>query len=193
MSSPERPDELLAPVLPAVVDALTTTPAPVVLIDGPSGAGKSTLADRLVAAWPGPQHPVLVRMDDLYPGWGGLEAGSALVHEQLLRARSQGGIPRWQPYDWNTAAPGEWVVVNPDRPLIVEGCGTLRRGNAPFSQLRIWIGADDEVRKRRALERDHGGFDAHWDEWQRQFDAFVDREHPVDTATLVLDGTNREL
>jgi uridine kinase len=182
-------EAMLAPLLQAVRVALAATPTSVILIDGPSGAGKSTLADRLVAAWPGARHPVLVRMDDLYPGWGGLEAGSALVHKELLRSRGEARTARWQRYDWETAAPGEWVRVDAERPLIVEGCGTLLRENVPFSTLRVWITADDEVRKRRALERDHGGFDAHWDEWQRQFDAFVAREHPIECANLVLDGT----
>src|SRR5690606_29833513 len=48
----------------------------VVLIDGRSGSGKTTLATALAARLPGTQ---LVRLDDFYPGWDGLEAGSAHV------------------------------------------------------------------------------------------------------------------
>ena len=47
--------------------------AAVLLIDGRSGSGKTELARAVVAGVPEAQ---LVRLDDLYPGWGGLEEGS---------------------------------------------------------------------------------------------------------------------
>ena len=72
---------LLAPLLLAVAAA---GPNPVVLIDGPSGAGKSTLADALVAHWPRPNTPQLVRMDDIYPGWDGLDAAIDHLHRKSV-------------------------------------------------------------------------------------------------------------
>lgn len=182
----------LAPVIAAVsaaVAARGARSAPVVLIDGPSGAGKSTLADALVAAWPGAAPPSLVRMDDVYPGWDGLAAGARNVHDELLLPRSQGRPAGWRRYDWSIEAPRDWVPVDASRPLVVEGCGTLLRANAALSDVRVWLTADDAVRKRRALARDHGAFDAHWDRWHRQFEQFLADEHPLDTATIVLDGT----
>ena len=47
-----------------------------ILIDGRSGSGKTELARSIAAHWPEAQ---LVRLDDLYPGWDGLDAGSAAV------------------------------------------------------------------------------------------------------------------
>lgn len=193
---PTLPVSALTTVVTAVAAALAGSAAsparagaPVVLIDGPSGAGKSTLADALVTAWPGETAPTLLRMDDLYPGWDGLAAGAREVHDALLLPRSQGGQGRWRRYDWTTEAPGAWMPVRAGRPLIAEGCGTLLKANVPLSDVRVWLTADDAVRKRRALARDQGGFDAYWDRWQRQFDAFVAAEHPLDNATIVLDGT----
>lgn len=187
--APVRSAEQLAVLVEAVAAALRVSPVPVVLIDGPSGAGKSTLADALVAAWPSAVPPTLVRMDDLYPGWEGLAAGALAVHEKLLLPRSRGLPAGWQRHDWTTGAGGEWVGVAAARPLVVEGCGTLLAANVPLADVRVWLTADDAVRKRRALARDRGAFDAHWDGWQRQFDAFVANEHPLDAATVVLDGT----
>jgi uridine kinase len=74
--------------------------------------------------------------------------------------------------------------------VVVEGCGTLSRQNAPLADLRIWLTADDRLRKERALRRDHGGFDAHWDHWQEQFEDFLARETPVEQADAVLDVTD---
>lgn len=155
-----------------------------VLLDGPSGAGKSTLADALVEAWPGAV--TLVRMDNIYPGWGGLAAASAHVHDHLLSPRSLGAVSRWRRHDWESERPAEWHTVPAGRSLVLEGCGVLTRGNAPLATVRVWLDADDRVRKARALARDRGGFDAHWDEWDSQFVRFVVSESPAASADLRL-------
>jgi len=162
--------------------ARCSVPVETVLLDGPSGAGKSTLADALVGAWDGAVS--IVRMDDIYPGWGGLSAASRHVHDSLLEPRYRGTEARWRRHDWETGGPAEWHTVPGDRSLILEGCGALSRRNAPLATLRIWLDADDAVRKQRALARDHGGFDAHWDDWQRQFTRFLDEEDPGEAADL---------
>lgn len=158
----------------------------VILLDGPSGAGKSTLADAIINAWPGRVTPVLVRMDDIYPGWGGLAAAGEHVGKFLLGPRHRGLRARWQRHDWAREAAAEWNDVSPAVPLLVEGCGVLTRANAALATLTVWLDADDTVRKARALARDEGAFDAHWDEWDRQFTDFVSAENPVASAELIL-------
>jgi uridine kinase len=164
----------------------------VVLIDGPSGAGKSTFATQLVAHWPGAERAVLVRMDDIYPGWSGLDAASAHVHEHLLRPRASGAAGRWRRHDWVADRGAEWHIVSPDVTLVVEGCGALSRDTAPLADLRFWIDAPVEVRKRRALERDDGAFDAHWDMWADQVADFERREDPRSLADVVIVNTDGE-
>ncbi|MET4638578.1 ATP-binding protein [Mycetocola sp. 2940] len=166
----------------ALVLARCTRAVETVLLDGPSGAGKSTLADALVVAWPGAVS--LVRMDNIYPGWGGLAAGSEQVHDSLLEPRYRGADSRWRRHDWENDRPAEWHTVPVARSLLLEGCGALSRRNAPLATLRVWLDADDGVRKDRALARDRGGFDAHWDDWQRQFARFVADDDPITAADL---------
>lgn len=163
--------------------------AAVILIDGPSGAGKSSLADALVAGWPAPGQPRLVRMDDLYPGWSGLDEASAMIGRELLAPLGAGRSGRWQRWDWQAAVPAEWHPVDGAEPVIVEGCGTLSVENARLADLSIWLDADDAVRKQRALDRDGDTFAAHWNAWQADFDRYVRREHPRQNADLVLDVT----
>ncbi|WP_223690309.1 ATP-binding protein [Leifsonia poae] len=189
MSSSEHDDERrLRAAVTAAVESGRHRSA-IVLIDGPSGAGKSSLADLLVADGPFPNEPTLVRMDDLYPGWGGLDAASAALGVDLLAPFRAGEPGRWQRWDWVTGSPADWSIVSPDRPLIVEGCGTLARGNAHSADLRIWLDADDELRKRRALARDGLAFETHWDQWQHDFERYLHREDPRRNADLVLDVT----
>ena len=63
------------------------------------------------------------------------------------------------------------------------------RRTAPLADLRVWLTAADDVRKHRALTRDAGSFDAHWDGWQRQWLDFVANESPELLADLVIDTT----
>ena len=182
---------LLTPVLGAV-QALGRHRAggrAVVLIDGASGAGKSTLADALVAAWPGPVAPTLVRLDDIYPGWAGLEAAIEHIRTQVLIPRHEGAPARWRRFDWTTDAAAEWHAVPADRPLIVEGCGTLARAHATVSDVRVWLDADDGIRKQRALARDGGAFEAHWDQWQHDWAGYRARETPERQAAVRLLAT----
>ncbi len=165
-------------------------PTAVVLIDGPSGAGKSTLADRLVAAWPGERTPTLVRLDDIYPGWNGLAAGIQHLATHVLEPRHVGRPAAWQRFDWARGEPAEWHPVDGSLPLIVEGCGALAGGHAPLGDIRIWLAADDSIRKTRALDRDGEAFRSHWDEWQDEWEAYRATDTPERWATIRLNGTD---
>ena len=83
----------------------------ILLIDGRSGSGKTELARAIVALRPEVQ---LVRLDDLYPGWGGLEAGSRYVREVLL------ATGRWQRWDWSRSERAEWHEVDLSGHLVIE-------------------------------------------------------------------------
>ncbi len=157
---------------------VASDPRPVLLIDGRSGSGKTTLGESVAPAL-GAQ---LVRLDDIYPGWGGLAAASEHVHEFVLAPRH----PRWQRWDWATDRPGEWHELDPALPLVVEGVGALTRANRALATFAVWIERDADTRKRLALARDGALFAAHWDAWAAQEDAFIAREDPRSVADLEL-------
>ncbi|MEN9621534.1 MAG: hypothetical protein RL499_1727, partial [Actinomycetota bacterium] len=90
----------------------------ITLIDGRSGSGKTTFAT-VLAARTGAQ---LLGLDDVYPGWDGLEAGEVHVLEHVLRAIAAGRVPRWRAWNWRDDAPGAWHELDPTRDLIIEGC-----------------------------------------------------------------------
>jgi uridine kinase len=150
------------------------------LIDGRSGSGKSQLATEIAAAVPAVQ---VVRLDDIYPGWDGLEAGSAHVHEFVIP------VHRWRRWDWGSDAPAQWNELDPTRPLVIEGCGALSRANRALADFALWVDFDAHQRKERALAREPV-FAEHWDAWAAQEQAFIDREHPRDLADAVVDGAN---
>lgn len=185
-AAPDPGGALVVPVLLALAEA---GPTAVVLIDGPSGAGKSTLADELKAAWPGERRPTLVRLDDIYPGWHGLDAAVEHVTNHVLAPRRSGRPAAWRRYDWGRGEPAEWHPIDASLPLIVEGCGALAGAHAALSDIRVWLGADDRIRKARALARDGETFRSHWDEWQAEWEAYRSRETPEQWATIRLSAS----
>ena len=107
------------------------------------------------------------------------------MHETVLRARA----PGWTRWDWAAGAPAEWHPLDPDRAIVIEGCGALSRANRASATFGIWIEADADERRRRSSDRDHGRFDRYWQPWAAQEDAFIAREQPRELADLIIDET----
>lgn len=170
-------------------DWLVAQDARTVLVDGRSGSGKSSISARLQQAW---QHRLndtrvrLVHLDDIYPGWSGLQRGSEHVLEQLLQPRRRGRDGRWRAWDWERDAPGEWHQVPADAPLILEGVGALTARSRSCADLAIWVEAPAELRRRRALRRDADLYAPYWTHWRAQEDAFLAREQPQSAADIIV-------
>jgi hypothetical protein len=147
----------------------------ILLIDGRSGSGKSELATALSDL------AQVVRLDDAYPGWDGLSAGSALV-PSIIRDR------RYRRWDWAAAEYVEWRELAPGS-LIIEGCGALSRTNRLLADYGLWVEHPTADRKRRALVREPE-FAPHWLGWAAQEDAFIAAEQPRERADAVVDGSD---
>ena len=145
----------------------------ILLIDGRSGSGKSELASALADV------AQVVRLDDLYPGWDGLEAGSAAV-PGIIRSR------RYQRWDWVLSRPAQWIELDAG-PLVIEGCGALSAANRDLADLGLWVDYPTPGRRERALAREPG-YSQHWDGWAAQEEAFIDRENPRSLADEIVDG-----
>ncbi|QKJ24740.1 ATP-binding protein [Aquiluna borgnonia] len=184
-------DTITKRVLSLVEKKLT----PVILIDGRAASGKSSLAkelkNRLFKELE--QAPRVIHMDDLYPGWEGLEAGSHYLVRQILSPLAKGEIAHWQIWNWeqskrgNPAEPGDGHrEFEGGTPLIVEGCGALSRASSELADLRIFLEADDQLRKQRWQERDQGRFDDYWAIWAAQEDVFYQQEKSESLAEIRL-------
>ena len=163
-----------------IVDAIAPAVRPVVLIDGRSGSGKSTLAS-LLAPELGAE---LVRLDDLYPGWSGLEAASRMVVEDVLQRG------RWTRWDWQLGMPAECHQLDTTRPLVVEGSGCLTRRSAELATASIWVELDAVTRRRNAMLRDGELYAPFWDIWAAQEADSIARENPRSLAQIVLSGAD---
>jgi hypothetical protein len=157
----------------------------VLLVDGRSGSGKTTLARRLVAAWPvellGPVQ--LVHLDDVYPGWHGLEAASRVVESSVLSATD----PGWTTWDWQRDVPGERRTLDPAVSVVVEGAGALTRASSVLATLSMWLELDDGTRRARALGRDGATYEPWWEVWAGQEERHLAVERPRELADVVVD------
>lgn len=156
-----------------------------ILIDGPSGSGKSTLANELVHRL-AKLKPALVRMEDLYLGWDGLNTGIARASLELLEPHGLGLPATFQSYDWQRARLGYEKTVSEKRMLILEGCGSFGAANPDDAYIRIWVAADDDVRKERALSRGGENYAEHWQMWDDQFAVYEQSFAPSTQASLVV-------
>lgn len=173
-----------------ILRALAPSGPQIILIDGFSGAGKTTLANALVSSWEACSgiRPQLVGLEQLYPGWDGLDAASDRVLHGILEPLSAGRAGRWRRWDWSADAAAESHQVAAGTPLVIEGVGALTRETRALAGLGVWVELDGDTRKRRALVRDGETYRPHWDRWAEHERRFAEREHPRDVADLEIDG-----
>lgn len=164
-------------------------PTSVVIIDGRSGAGKSTLARGLASMWPGGPSVQLIGLDEMYPGWDGLESGAAYACARILLPRAEARAGTWQRWDWGADRYDGVETVDPDRPLILEGSGALTPAASTLADVRVWLEAPADERRRRALARDGETYRPHWERWARQEERHIVAHSPRESATHAFDLT----
>jgi hypothetical protein len=128
----------------------------------------------------------LISIDDAYPGWDGLDAGSWHIYSRVLVPWSRGEHGSYQTWDWKRSRPGEWVQVPSDTPLVVEGCGAIRRESALLATRALWLEAPEATRRQRVAVRDGDTCVPHWHRWSLQEQRFGERHRPRDLATEVV-------
>jgi uridine kinase len=162
-------------------------PTRLVCVDGPAGSGKTTFAGRLAAALA--PHVAVVHLEDLYADWT-LTGAVARLSAGVLRPLAAGRPGAHSRYDWHARRFSPTPVPVPVAPvLLVEGCGSSPRALDPWTTLRIWVEAPEEVRTARGLARDDVDLAVGWPRWQRLEAAEFAAQDTRARADLHVDGT----
>ncbi len=134
-----------------------------VAIDGQSAAGKSILARYIQRHLP---HVSIVHADDFYQVMDeherarlDAEGGYTTYYDwqrletHVLKPLVQGQPACYQLYDWSTGQLGDYVTVQPEGVILVEGLYTLRPELRPYFDVKIWVDTDFAQRMQRQGER----------------------------------------
>ncbi|GAB3256313.1 aminodeoxychorismate synthase component I [Arthrobacter pigmenti] len=159
----------------------------IIAVDGRSGAGKTTLALELAANLRTHHTVSLFHLEDIYPGWDGLQAGVEAYRQSILGALNRGTTAHWQPWDWNAGRHGAEQVLALSEIVVVEGVGAGSTAARPMVDVVIWCTATDRQRKERALARDGDLFAPFWDRWARQEAALLQHDDVTAAADLLVE------
>ncbi|MFK4637630.1 aminodeoxychorismate synthase component I [Paenarthrobacter histidinolovorans] len=161
------------------------TPAPVIIaVDGRSGAGKTTLAVELAARLRQHHKVSLFHLEDIYPGWNGLRTGIERYVATVLTPLSQGSAAEWVSWDWERHYDGGLNVTLPAEIVIVEGVGSAADAARPLLDAVVWVEADGDDRRRRALTRDGSTYEPYWDTWAAQEEEWLSDDSVIADADI---------
>ena len=156
--------------MPLDTNARNDAALPLIIgIDGRSGSGKTQLSDMLNFSFTAEHFAVRVlSLDSIYPGWDGLEEGTK-TWQEISRNLRKGKPASYREWDWHANAPGHEHTINPaqETVIICEGVGAI----TGTCNVRIVVKAPDELRYRRAIDRDGEMYRPHWERWAAQEEA----------------------
>ena len=157
----------------------------IIAIDGCGGAGKSTLAaavSKLLNNCP------VIHTDD-FASWDNSQSWSPRILAQVLEPLRQGKKARFQRYDWSKRALDNWLGVEPQEFVIIEGVSSARREFRPYLAFSIFVQTDRSLRLTRGLERNGEQARTQWLDWMRQEDEYILRDQPEEFVDIVVAGT----
>ncbi|MDH5152636.1 hypothetical protein [Kocuria palustris] len=156
-------------------------------IDGRSGAGKTSLAGQLAQVLSVTRDVVVFHLEDLYPGWDGLDRGIAMYEESILSPLRDGRDAYWTAWDWLANSPGGPRLTRAAEIVVLEGVGACSAPAREVLDVSVWVELPEIQRRERALNRD-SGFEPYWDMWAQQELDYLQRDPVWESATIIQPG-----
>ncbi len=167
-----------------------------ICIEGLGGAGKSTLSRELAMR---SGDIIVVHGDDFYGpeerDWRSWTPEQGYrryfdhqrLERELLRPLQAGRVGRIQRYDWETNALGDWVTVEPQGVVLVEGVYLLRPELRGYWDFSVYVETPRSLRQERLYARGERG--PGWiARWAAAEDYYEQVEQPAAVADLVISG-----
>lgn len=167
-----------------------------VAIDGGAGAGKTTLAKGIrdhcgrVSILrtdhffrPLNEYPATrLGAEELYKLYFPWER----MRDEALLPLSRGETARYQKYDWSADRLLDWVSVEPEEVVLVEGVYSSRPELRAMLDAVIFVDAPRDERLRRMLARGPNPFGDWMTPWMAAEDWYFEHIRPHDAADLIL-------
>ncbi len=167
-----------------------------VAIDGGTGSGKSTLAKEIRNRLSGVailrtdhffrplnEYPAAglppEKLYDLYFPW-------QRMRDEALMPLRRGETARYQRYDWSADRLLDWIAVEPEEIVLVEGVYSTRPELRAMLDAAIFIDAPRDERLRRVLARAPDSSTDWMTPWMAAEDWYFEHISPQDSADLIL-------
>lgn len=112
----------------------------------------------------------------------------------MLNPVQQGQPGHYQKYNWDTDQLDQWVDVDADMPLVVEGLGILSPQIRSFFDVVFVVTCPKDVRLSRGVQRDGEAMRKQWtDIWMPNEDRYFALRPIHQHADFVLDGQDPTL
>ena len=133
----------------------------IIAIDGCGGAGKSTLASLLATAL---NSCSVVHTDD-FASWDNAQGWFPRMLSEVLESLGQNKAAKFQRFDWNLKNLNDWVTIEPQKFVILEGVTSSRKEFRPFLSFSIFVKTDSNLRLSRGITRDGLQAKDQWLKW----------------------------
>jgi uridine kinase len=171
-----------------------------VAIDGGTGAGKSTLAKEIrnrrggvsiirtdhffrpLHEYPASRLADLRRYEDLYNLYFPWER----MRDEALTPIRRGETATYQRYDWTADRLLNWITVEPEEIVLVEGVYANRPELRPMLDAAIFVDAPRDERRSRVLARGPNPFGDWMTPWMAAEDWYFEHIRPQDASDLIL-------
>lgn len=161
----------------------------VIAIDGCGGAGKSTFANELSKHL---GNCAVIHTDD-FASWDNSVSWYPRMIEQVLAPLRENKKATYQRYDWKERKLANWIDVDPQPFVIVEGVSSSRKEFREFLSFSFFIRTNRELRLQRGLERDGVEAKEQWLKWMQEEDDYIQRDQPESYVDLIISGESTSL
>ena len=124
--------------------------------------------------------------------WDGEGFDIERLSREVVAPLSRGAVAHFASYDWAARERRGSRTVEPAGVVVVEGVCALHRTLRSAYAVRVWVEAPYDVRLARGVARDGEAARTTWtDVWMPSEDRYVERDDPVSSAHVIVDGAGR--
>lgn len=161
----------------------------IVAIDGRGGSGKTQFAEYLKTLLP---DFIFISGDDYFEPvenekvWGAFNDERFI--EDVITPLKKGNEFIYHPYDWSTRQISSKKIIV-EKGIVLDRCYSF--GFDIDWDVKIWVETPRELCLERGIQREHLPREqalAAWEVWQRQEDEYIQQNHPMDKADIVIYG-----
>jgi uridine kinase len=165
------------------VTGLLSQKQPVLLaIDGYGGSGKTTLARAVQSEFPG---STIITLDDFATDTtSGADRKRFL--SQVLAPLSDTNAAHYQRFNWREKALADWITVEPNGLIVIEGVSVLGEDFNSYYDVRVWIDCSLELASQRMKERDKNMHNSkYFNVWKKE-DSDYEKTEPWKRADFMV-------